>query len=265
MNRLRLEWSIFIKSLRVLKKNRRLLNLLVPEAFLRLLLYGIAAKQIANLILLLFPDPEKPAFDTVEIVFPVVILLFTATAGVLVCRILSAFLLGIFYSEMIRGFGNDGILIKRGLLFAFIKRKALFRWGLNFFRQGKGNVFAVPTIICDEEAEEPDVIRNRVGTTNEHIWHTKGDFKGLLVLKLLLLLLIFAIPFLTAMAIGGIPPSGTTRPAILTLISAEIILIAVFALAVLAAEKVYIAALFCYAHGPDEVGEFTREELKNGF
>ena len=43
MNRLRLEWSIFIKSLRVLKKNRRLLNLLVPEAFLRLLLYGIAA------------------------------------------------------------------------------------------------------------------------------------------------------------------------------------------------------------------------------
>ena len=144
MNRLRLEWSIFIKSLRVLKKNRRLLNLLVPEAFLRLLLYGIAAKQIANLILLLFPDPEKPAFDTVEIVFPVVILLFTATAGVLVCRILSAFLLGIFYSEMIRGFGNDGILIKRGLLFAFIKRKALFRWGLNFFRQGKGNVFAVP-------------------------------------------------------------------------------------------------------------------------
>ena len=187
MNRLRLEWSIFIKSLRVLKKNRRLLNLLVPEAFLRLLLYGIAAKQIANLILLLFPDPEKPAFDTVEIVFPVVILLFTATAGVLVCRILSAFLLGIFYSEMIRGFGDDGILIKRGLLFAFIKRKALFRWGLNFFRQGKGNVFAVPTIICDEEAEEPDVIRNRVGTTIEHIWHTKGDFKGLLVLKLLLL------------------------------------------------------------------------------
>lgn len=265
MNRLRLEWSIFIKSLRVLKKNRRLLNLLVPEAFLRLLLYGIAAKQIANLIFLLFPDPEKPAFDTVEIVFPVVILLFTATAGVLVCRILSAFLLGIFYSEMIRGFGDDGILIKRGLLFAFIKRKALFRWGLNFFRQGKGNVFAVPTIICDEEAEEPDVIRNRVGTTIEHIWHTKGDFKGLLVLKLLLLLLIFAIPFLTAMAIGGIPPSGTTRPAILTLISAEIILIAVFALAVLAAEKVYIAALFCYAHGPDEVGEFTREELKNGF
>ena len=100
MNRLRLEWSIFIKSLRVLKKNRRLLNLLVPEAFLRLLLYGIAAKQIANLIFLLFPDPEKPAFDTVEIVFPVVILLFTATAGVLVCRILSAFLLGIFYSAL---------------------------------------------------------------------------------------------------------------------------------------------------------------------
>ena len=31
------------------------------------------------------------------------------------------------------------------------------------------------------------------------------------------------------------------------------------------AEQVYIAALFCYAHGPDEVGEFTREELKAGF
>lgn len=59
MNRLRLEWSIFIKSLRVLKKNRRLLNLLVPEAFLRLLLYGIAAKQIANLILLLVSGSGK--------------------------------------------------------------------------------------------------------------------------------------------------------------------------------------------------------------
>ncbi len=265
MNRLRLEWNIVVKSLRVLKKNRRLLNLLIPEALLYLLLYGIAAKQIANLIFLLFPAPEKPAFNAAEIIFPMLILLLAATAGLLVCRILSAFLLGIFYSEMIRGFSNDGILIKRGLLFAFIKRKALLRWGLNFFRRGRGNVFAVPTIICDEEAEEPDVIRNRVGTTIEHIWHTKGGFRGLLFLKLLVLLLIFCVPFLTAAAIGGIPPSAAARPAVLALILPEAVLIAGFALVLLVAEKVYIAALFCYAHGPDEVGEFTREELKNGF
>ncbi len=260
MNRLRLEWSIFIKSLRVLKKNRRLLNLLVPVTVFCLLLWCLAAGTVQRLL-----SQPWDSITTGETVIAAVRLFLLLFAGIPVYRLISVFLTGIFYSEMIRGFGDDQILIKRGLLFAFIKRKALLKWALKgWMFPGKGNVFAVPTILCDEEAEEPSVIHERAAATVEHIWHPEGGFKGLIVLLILSCLFTAALPLLALQFARDLPP-GTIKHAVMCLIPAAAAAALIFTGLVLTARKVYIAALFCYAHGPDEVGEFTREELKNGF
>ena len=248
MKHLRLEWNIFRKALRVLKGNRVLLHLQIINQLGTLLI-----------IALLFPVllfANLGARENYPSPLPFLILFLVLTPLVLIVK---TFLQGVFYSEMIRGFGDDGVLLKRGLFFAFLKRKALLRYAIHLMTHGRGNVFAVPTILCDEEAEEPAVVMERAKTTIQHIWHTKGRCRGLETLQCLPLL-----AFLLFMAGVLFAGHATAVPVILCLGGGAILVLLLTAF-IKCAEEVYIAALFCYAHGPDEVGEFTREELKAGF
>ncbi len=259
MKRLRLEWSSFRKSLRVLKKNRRLWNLLAPPAVFQFLLTG------SVLYLLMKVSAALAARHFAGITVPLLWLAAAVVPGIFLCRLISVFLLGTFFSEMIRGFGDEPILIKRGIFFTFIKRKALFRWAMKgILFSGKHAVFAIPTILCDEEAEDPSVIRERSVTTIEHIWHPKGGFLGFFWMKTIFCLSpwipVFALLFLFQTA-----PDSRVRHEIVILLILLLLLFLLFGIIIWIAEKVYIAALFCYAHGPDTVGEFTREELKQGF
>lgn len=249
MNRLRLEWSIFRKSLRVLKRNRPLLYLQIVNQLGTLLIIALLFPA------LLFAIPGITCGNCPS-PLPFLILLLVLTPLVLLVK---TFLQGVFFGEMIRGFGDDGVLLKRGLFFAFIKRKALLRHALHLMTHGRGNVFAVPTIICDEEAEEPAVVMERAKTTIRHIWHTKGRCRGFETLQLLPLL-----AFLLFMA-GVLFAGHAAAVTVILCFAGGAILVLLLTAFIKCAEQVYIAALFCYAHGPDEVGEFTREELKAGF
>ena len=244
MNVFRAEWNILKKSLRILKRDRRLLHLLIPDAAASCIPPYLVLTGILFLI-----NGNVPAAMTALLLA----VLLTPPA-----LILHVFLDAVFFSEMISGFGEEGILIKRGLLSAFIRRKALFRFAVHLLTHpwnclSYGRVFAVPELICEEETEDPVVLLNRAESAVMHTWHSKGGYRGLLWLRLILTLPCLAGIVLACLHVpGGIPLFALAYwlPAALRHI----------------AEPVYICALFCYAHSPgDSVGDFTRDELKNGF
>ncbi len=284
-------WSLFVKSVKAITANKKLLIFpLISGAVLLLLILLIVGGVTALLLLcpsLLTEGGEAAAEQDAQsgnpilefAVFAISYLIFMLVATV--CNVA-------FVSQIFQSLRQEPVSVRAGFRFAFGRFKAILYWSLlastvgvilNMLQERAGflgsialkiigvvwavaSCFAIPCIIFDPALNNPLEVLRRSGATIKKTWgEALIGFVGFQ--SLIMLSVISYIIFCVAGAVAAVAVPVLIIPGVLFGGIATIALFG-FIYLVSTAQQIYQSALYLYAQG-QLVGDFTVEDMTGAF
>ncbi len=294
MERLSRSWSIFKKSFQLIQTEKKLLIfpiisgismlILVGLIFSGLVLYFINSGELESSAAALGESTATPAATSpVEWVIYALIYLLTMT--------LTNFCNVAFFSEIIKGLNSESVSVSRGFKFALSRFKAIFLWSLlaatigvmlRMLEERMGilgkivinligvawavaSVFVIPSLAADAALDNPiEALKRSAGTIRRTWGESLAGFVGFGALNLLVS--VIGVILFIALLIAMISTTGTPLFYV-SLAVLSILVLALFAYFYVAAiaRQVYIAALYLYANGQQQIGTFSNVEFEGAF
>lgn len=284
MGKLQRSWDIFLKSLKLIMAEKKLLIFPLISAFAMILLITLIVAG-TFLWIVLTGDPEAESGGESGILGIVVFFVLY-----LVTMLVSNLCMAAFFCEIFHGLNGESVQISRGIRDAFSRFKAIFMWSLLASTVGVllqmlerragvigtiviklagvvwavASCFAIPAIVRNRELNNPfQALKYSAGAIKRTWGESLIGFVGINMISGIAVFL-FILLMIAGGVIGFFAESAICWILLAFMAGSLLIALILFSYLVNVAQAIYRAALYQYAEG-EMVPLFTQEELTGAF
>ncbi len=284
MGKLQRSWDIFLKSLKLIMAEKKLLIFPLISAFAMILLITLIVAG-TFLWIVLTGDPEAESGGESGILGIVVFFVLY-----LVTMLVSNLCMAAFFCEIFHGLNGESVQITRGIRDAFSRFKAIFMWSLLASTVGVllqmlerragvigtiviklagvvwavASCFAIPAIVRNRELNNPfQALKYSAGAIKRTWGESLIGFVGINMISGIAVFL-FILLMIAGGVIGFFAESAICWILLAFMAGSLLIALILFSYLVNVAQAIYRAALYQYAEG-EMVPLFTQEELAGAF
>ena len=284
MGKLQRSWDIFLKSLKLIMAEKKLLIFPLISAFAMILLITLIVAG-TFLWIVLTGDPEAESGGESGILGIVVFFVLY-----LVTMLVSNLCMAAFFCEIFHGLNGESVQITRGIRDAFSRFKAIFMWSLLASTVGVllqmlerragvigtiviklagvvwavASCFAIPAIVRNRELNNPfRALKYSAGAIKRTWGESLIGFVGINMISGIAVFL-FILLMIAGGVIGFFAESAICWILLAFMAGSLLIALILFSYLVNVAQAIYRAALYQYAEG-EMVPLFTQEELAGAF
>ena len=284
MGKLQRSWDIFLKSLKLIMAEKKLLIFPLISAFAMILLITLIVAG-TFLWIVLTGDPEAESGGESGILGIVVFFVLY-----LVTMLVSNLCMAAFFCEIFHGLNGESVQITRGIRDAFSRFKAIFMWSLLASTVGVllqmlerragvigtiviklagvvwavASCFAIPAIVRNRELNNPfQALKYSAGAIKRTWGESLIGFVGINMISGIAVFL-FILLMIAGGVIGFFAESAICWILLAFMAGSLLIALILFSYLVNVAQAIYCAALYQYAEG-EMVPLFTQEELAGAF
>ena len=284
MGKLQRSWDIFLKSLKLIMAEKKLLIFPLISAFAMILLITLIVAG-TFLWIVLTGDPEAESGGESGILGLVVFFVLY-----LVTMLVSNLCMAAFFCEIFHGLNGESVQITRGIRDAFSRFKAIFMWSLLASTVGVllqmlerragvigtiviklagvvwavASCFAIPAIVRNRELNNPfQALKYSAGAIKRTWGESLIGFVGINMISGIAVFL-FILLMIAGGVIGFFAESAICWILLAFMAGSLLIALILFSYLVNVAQAIYRAALYQYAEG-EMVPLFTQEELAGAF
>ena len=285
MGKLQRSWDIFLKSLKLIMAEKKLLIFPLISAFAMIVLIALIITGLLTWALLT-GDPEAVESGTGTEILEIAVFFVLYLVTMLVSNLCMA----AFFSEIFRGLNGDSVEVTRGIRKAFSRFKAIFMWSLLASTVGVllqmlerragvigtiviklagvvwavASCFAIPAIVRNRELNNPfQALKYSAGAIKRTWGESLIGFVGINMISGIAVFL-FILLMIAGGVIGFFAESAICWILLAFMAGSLLIALILFSYLVNVAQAIYRAALYQYAEG-EMVPLFTQEELAGAF